>query len=91
MCLYFDLSIIQNAPLYTKSKGNRKRSLSENWLEHNPPDTVESGDLLQPRFKKKKTIVNPKAKHFKSKQVSLSNLLAYKKIQIEITTSSHNL
>jgi kinesin family protein 23 len=57
------------APLYTKTKGRRKRSLSENWLEHKPADTVESGDILQPKFKKKKTIVNPKAKHFKSKNV----------------------
>lgn len=57
-------------PLYNKAgKGNRKRSLSENWLEHNPVDTVNNGDLLQPNFKKKKTVTNPKSKHFNLRKV----------------------
>ncbi|XP_003384468.1 PREDICTED: kinesin-like protein KIF23 [Amphimedon queenslandica] len=57
------------APLYTKGKAQRKRSLSENWLEHKPTDCVENNDILQPRFKKKKTVTNPKPKHFKSQNV----------------------
>lgn len=47
----------------------RKRSLSENWLEHKPHTTVDNVGLLQPQMKKKKTLAAPKAKHFKSKQV----------------------
>ena len=30
-------------------------------------DCVENDDLLQPHFKKKKTVTNPKPKHFKAK------------------------
>ncbi len=44
----------------------RKRSFSENWLEHKPSSNVNSGDLLQPVIKKKKTVTTPKPKHLKS-------------------------
>lgn len=63
---------LQNPPLYNKGSAARKRSLSENWLEHNPPDTVNNGDLLQPKYKKKKTVTNPKPKHFNKKKVHCS-------------------
>ena len=49
-------------------KNNRKRSLSENWLEHKPATTVQSGDVLQPVLKKKKTVSTPRPRDFKSKQ-----------------------
>ena len=52
-----------------KGKGSRKRSLSENWLEHKPTTTVRSGDILQPQIKKKKTVSTPRPKDFRSKQV----------------------
>ena len=44
----------------------RKRSFSENWLEHKPSSNVMSGDILQPVIKKKKTVTTPKPKHLRS-------------------------
>lgn len=52
-----------------RSKIGRKRSLSENYLEHKPLTTVRSGDLLQPQMKKKKTVSTPRPRDFRSKQV----------------------
>ena len=51
-----------------RGKG-RKRSFSENYLEHRPMTTVKSGDLLQPLMKKKKTVSTPRPKDFQSRQV----------------------
>ncbi|XP_064387362.1 kinesin-like protein KIF23 [Halichondria panicea] len=51
-----------------RGKG-RKRSFSENYLEHKPTTTVRSGDLLQPLMKKKKTVSTPRPKDFQSRQV----------------------
>ncbi|CAI7996758.1 Kinesin-like protein KIF23 [Geodia barretti] len=56
-----------NAPPI-KGKG-RKRSASENWLEHVPSSTVENGGILQPQLKKKRTVSTPKPKDFQSKRV----------------------
>nr|WNS50023.1 kinesin-like protein protein KIF23 [Halisarca dujardinii] len=47
--------------------GGRKRSISENWLNHRPTTTLEGATVLQPNIKKKKTITTPKPKHFKDK------------------------
>ena len=57
-------------PLRGKQQGGRKRSLSENWLEHKPSSTLNSGDILQPMIKKKKTVSTPQPKHLKSSQIS---------------------
>lgn len=51
-----------------KAKG-RKRSISENWLEHKPTNVVDNGELLQPIMKKKKTVSTPTTKDLASKQV----------------------
>ena len=53
-----------------KGKNSRKRSLSENWLEHKPTTTVNSGDLLQPVYKKKKTVTNPQPKDLQDQQMN---------------------
>lgn len=50
--------------------GSRKRSFSENWLEHKPSSNVNSGDILQPVIKKKKTVTTPKPKHLRSAAVN---------------------
>ena len=41
-----------------KGKG-RKRSASENWLEHALSSTLENGGILQPQMKKKCTVSTP--------------------------------
>jgi kinesin family protein 23 len=51
-----------------KGKG-RKRSASENWLEHVPSSTVENNGILQPQMKKKRTVSTPKPKDFHSKRL----------------------
>ncbi len=53
-----------------KGKNSRKRSLSENWLEHKPTTTVNSGALLQPVYKKKKTVTNPQPRDLQSQQMN---------------------
>lgn len=40
-----------------RSNANRKRSFSENWLDHRPVGSVDSGTVLQPLIKRKKKIV----------------------------------
>lgn len=56
-------------PVRGKSS-TRKRSFSENWLEHKPSSNVNSGDLLQPVIKKKKTVATPKPKHLRDNAVN---------------------
>ena len=53
-----------------KGKNSRKRSLSENWLEHKPTTTVNSGALLQPVYKKKKTVTNPQPRDLRDQQMN---------------------
>eukprot|EP00731_Ephydatia_muelleri_P017259 Em0010g357a len=55
-------------PAPVKGKG-RKRSVSDNWLEHKPTDIVDNGELLQPIMKKKKTVSTPTTKDLNNKQV----------------------
>ena len=46
-----------------RSGSNRKRSFSENWLDHRPAGSVDSGTVLQPLMKrKKKTVAAPKSR-----------------------------
>lgn len=46
-----------------RSNTHRKRSFSENWLDHRPAGSVESGTVLQPLMKrKKKTVAAPKSR-----------------------------
>ena len=46
-----------------RSHSNRKRSFSENWLDHRPAGSVDSGTVLQPLIKrKKKTVAAPKSR-----------------------------
>lgn len=50
-----------NIPI--RSTSNRKRSFSENWLDHRPAGSVDSGTVLQPLMKrKKKTVAAPKSR-----------------------------
>ena len=35
---------LQNLPLQGRSQ--RKRSLSENWLDHRPPTTMDGGEII---------------------------------------------
>ena len=54
-----------NQPLNipVRSNTHRKRSFSENWLDHRPAGSVESGTVLQPLIKRKKrTVAAPKSK-----------------------------
>ena len=54
-----------NQPLNipVRSNAHRKRSFSENWLDHRPTGSVESGTVLQPLIKRKKrTVAAPKSK-----------------------------
>lgn len=46
-----------------RSTTHRKRSFSENWLDHRPAGSVDSGTVLQPMIKrKKKTVAAPKSR-----------------------------
>lgn len=46
-----------------RSTSHRKRSFSENWLDHRPAGSVDSGTVLQPMIKrKKKTVAAPKSR-----------------------------
>lgn len=46
-----------------RSTTHRKRSFSENWLDHRPAGSVDSGTVLQPMIKRKKrTVATPKSK-----------------------------
>jgi kinesin family protein 23 len=54
-----------NLPLH--GRGGRKRSISDNWLDHRPQTTLDGDTVLQPIIKKKKTVSTPKPKHFKDK------------------------
>ena len=46
-----------------RSTTHRKRSFSENWLDHRPAGSVDSGTVLQPMMKrKKKTVAAPKSR-----------------------------
>lgn len=46
-----------------RSNAYRKRSFSENWLDHRPAGSVDSGTVLQPLIKrKKKTVAAPKSR-----------------------------
>jgi len=54
-----------NQPLNipVRSNSHRKRSFSENWLDHRPAGSVDSGTVLQPLIKRKKrTVATPKSK-----------------------------
>jgi len=61
--------VVKESQLLVRSRGGRKRSLSENWLEHKPSTTVDNGDLLQPQLKKKRTVAAPRARDLRSRQV----------------------
>ena len=37
-------SLVQESQVLIRSRGGRKRSLSENWLEHKPATTVDNGE-----------------------------------------------
>ena len=37
-------SLVQESQVLIRSRGGRKRSLSENWLEHKPSTTVDNGE-----------------------------------------------
>ena len=46
-----------------RSTTHRKRSFSDNWLDHRPAGSVDSGTVLQPMIKrKKKTVAAPKSR-----------------------------
>lgn len=36
--------LVQESQVLIRSRGGRKRSLSENWLEHKPSTTVDNGE-----------------------------------------------
>lgn len=50
---------------------HRKRPSSDNnkWLQHNPPDSVKVDTIMQPNFKKKKTVQNPSCRTLSGKDI----------------------
>ena len=56
---------------YRTPASHRKRPSSDNnkWLQHNPSDSVKVDTLMQPNFKRKKTVQNPSCKSLSGKNI----------------------